>query len=286
VFLFNYIFHHLVWHEINTKKSIRSIAKQFLEKIVLFGIINPNNLCYITSGLLMKIAAILACSIVLVFNGMESAQQRLSKIKHKQLPIISQQKDKKRMNEQKESSLIFSVLLLPQEVRRTIIARTLFNEIQSVQLFEAMPTLTSLKYYQQVKPYDSLRVGNKIYSIDVLFRLAVSSPTQFEELVDIAQPPIIDRLIMGIKYDLVTAHEYKKIPQMPTDISEGLELKVINESYLQGCRQLAACYCAGTCFFFCINLSAIATMFGCCIGIGCCCTHHHCIEQNAVSVKL
>jgi hypothetical protein len=158
--------------------------------------------------------------------------------------------------------------------------------VQSVQLFESMPTWTSFNYYQNVKPYGSLKVGNKIYSTDMLFKLTISSPTHFQELVDIGQPSIADRFIIGKKYDVISADEYKKISKMPEDITKGLELSVINESYLKGCRHIASCYCAVTGILFCMNWPSIAGMFGCCIGTGCCCAHHHCIEQNAISVRL
>ncbi len=225
--------------------------------------------------------------MLLIFGWLHGAQRRSSKIKLKQSSlVVLQQKDKKKMNEQKVPQFILSIILLPQEIRRAIIARMLFDEAQSVELFETMPTLTSFNYYQKVKPCDSLRVGNKIYSTDMLFKLAVSSPTQFQELVDIGKPSIIDRLITGKKHDVISADGYKKISKMPEDITNGLKLSVINEDYMRGCRHIASCYCLGTGLFFYMHLPSIAGIFGCCVGVGCCCAHHHCIEQNAISVKL
>ncbi len=183
-------------------------------------------------------------------------------------------------------SKIFPVILLPQDVRREIFTKMLGGDAESAEVFDTMPLIKAFEYYQRVKSYDSLKIGNKIYSVGRLFRLAISSSAKFHSLVDIGKPCLLDQFVMGKRYDLVTVEDYEEIQAMPLDISNKLELQVISKNYEKESRCISSFCCGVSCMLCAVAPISVIALFGCCIGGGCCCSHHYFVENSAVTVKL
>jgi len=177
---------------------------------------------------------------------------------------------------------LFSVSILPQEIRITILKEILDHDEESAKHFDAMSLQEAFAQYECVKKCGPLKIGNKLLSVGRLFRLAASKR---EFLKQLNTPSLYERFI-GKTTGRVFSGDVEKVAAMPADILSELDLKVIDPDYIGSFSLLTTMHFSLECILWmCAGFSPLC-IYGLCCGGGSFYVHRYLVDKNTIQVKL
>jgi hypothetical protein len=158
--------------------------------------------------------------------------------------------------------MLFSFAICPKDIRHKILTTMLDNDGESAKIFDRVPILSVFIKYNDVKRYAPLKISNKMYSAGRLFRM---SQKEIYDLKNISRPFIVIEQIVGAKSNIVSETTLKKIETMSKNITQDLEIRVVEDEYVDGCL-LGPLAIGVISFFACPFLSCpIAVGITCCM---------------------
>ena len=135
--------------------------------------------------------------------------------------------DKKYVRHNLSKSMLFSLAICPQEIRRKILTSMLDDDAESAKEFDKKPIFAAFGHYTYVKRYAPLEIGPKVYSAGRLFRL---SKQEMDKLIQVDQPFALVERVMGRKNIVVNQQSAEILSKLPRDMNSGLELKIIDRN--------------------------------------------------------
>jgi len=169
---------------------------------------------------------------------------------------------KKYVNDNLSQSFLFSFAVCPKEIRYKILTTMLDNDEESAQIFDTKPIFAVFEHYKYAKTYAPLKISNKIYSAGILFRC---SKEEIDQMRGVFQPFAFIEKSMGYKKNIVSEKQLKSIQAMREDITQGLQVRVVRDDYVDGCffGPVAMCVISG--FVYPFVSVPVAAGITCCL---------------------